>query len=111
LSRVGASRLEEAGGRVPDDEVIRAYYARAASLYSAGANAGQLWRFLRAMAPGDLVLVPHGATIHVGRIAGDVAYYPDPSAEHWAFSRPVEWLTGQAGVPRDSRPPSLRAAM
>jgi len=53
-------------------------------------------------APGD---------VHVERIAGDVSYDPDQSAVHWAFGRPVEWLTGPAGVSRHSLPLSLQVSL
>jgi len=86
------------------DEVIRAYYQRATDLRAAGTSNGQLWRFIREMSAGDLVVVPRGDALHLARVAGDVSYDQRPEAEHWAFSRPVEWLTRSSGVSRNLLP-------
>lgn len=86
------------------DEVIRAYYQEAADLRAAGTSNGQLWRFIREMSAGDLVVVPRGDALHFARVVGEVSHDPRPEAEHWAFSRPVEWLTPADGVPRNLLP-------
>ncbi len=86
------------------DEVIRAYYQEATDLRAAGTSNGQLWRFIREMSAGDLVVVPRGDALHFARVIGDVSHDQRPQAEHWAFSRPVEWLTRSDGVPRNLLP-------
>ncbi len=86
------------------DEVIRAYYQQATDLRAAGTSNGQLWRFIREMSAGDLVVVPRGDALHFARVAGDVSHDQRPEAEHWAFSRPVAWLTSSSGVPRNLLP-------
>ncbi len=80
------------------DEVMRAYHADDRDRRSSGRATGQLWRFLRGMSPGDIVLVPDGPRIHVARITGDPTHDSAPVAEHHAHKRPVEWLTGPTGV-------------
>ncbi len=86
------------------DDVIRAYYQEATDLRAAGTSNGQLWRFIREMSAGDLVVVPRGDALHFARVRGDVSHDPPRDAEHWAFSRPVEWLTRSDGVPRNVLP-------
>ncbi len=55
--------------------------------------AGQLWAFVRAMKPGDIVALPlkQRPTVFFGRVTGEYQYRPDlPSdARH---TRPVEWI-------------------
>lgn len=86
------------------DEVIRAYYSGATDLRAAGTSNGQLWRFIREMSAGDLVVVPRGDALHFARVVGGASHDPRPDAEHWAFSRPVEWLTRSSGEPRNLLP-------
>jgi predicted Mrr-cat superfamily restriction endonuclease len=93
------------------DLFVMAYHRDAADLRRAGGAAGQLWRFIRVMAIGDLILLPHGDRIHLARILGPVTYDPAPTAEHHAHRRRVEWLTGPAGVPRHSLPDALQSSL
>ena len=56
-------------------EIIRdAYYADAESLRKAGNAGGHMWRFIRDMKVGDLVVVPHGSEFYVGEVAGPAFY-------------------------------------
>lgn len=52
------------------DIVRRAYYADQPDLRRAGGAAGHLWRFIREMKPGDLVVVPYGADFFVAEVSG-----------------------------------------
>src|SRR5688500_5840608 len=61
------------------DRLVTAY-DQYADLRRAGGAAGQVWRFIRVMAIGDLVLVPHGDMIHLARITGPATYDPSPTA-------------------------------
>src|SRR5687768_8381660 len=50
-------------------EIVRSrFYAHDEDLRRAGAAAGHMWRFIREMAIGDLVVVPFGSGFLVGRI-------------------------------------------
>ncbi len=93
------------------EEVVRAYHADDRDRRASGRATGQLWRFLRGMSPGDIVLVPDGLRIHVARITGDPIHDSAPVAEHHAHKRPVEWLTGPTGVARASLPADLRSTL
>ena len=77
------------------------YYAADASQHRAGSAAGHLWRFLREMNVGDLVVVPHGSKFYVARVTGDAYYAEEGVARDAAFRRPVEWLNAKKAIPRD----------
>lgn len=56
-------------------------------------NAGQLFRFMHEMKPGDLVVYPskRDRQIHLGRIEGEYRYQPKPE-ESYPNHRSVKWL-------------------
>lgn len=82
------------------DIVKNAYYRDQENLRSAGAAAGNLWRFIRDMKIGDLVVVPHHSHFYVAEIAGPATYRTDKIAEETAYRRSVVWLNGKSPVPR-----------
>jgi len=90
--------------------VASAYGGPDASSYALGQSIGHLWRFAREMHTGDLVVVPHGDTFHVGVIIGDATYDPASGHEHWAYRRPVRWLNARP-IPRQQAGPKLRRPM
>ena len=89
--------------------VHRSYYAVDANRIASGKTSGQLWRFIRVMSLGDLVVVPHGDRLHIAEVAGDAFY--DPTPEHWAYRRTVKWLTGAAGRRRMDAADRLRSTL
>jgi predicted Mrr-cat superfamily restriction endonuclease len=83
-------------------EIVRArFYAKEDNLRRAGAAAGHMWRFIRDMKVGDLLVTPHGNGFFIGRIAGPAFYLPDKVKEDTAHRRKVNWL--------NSKQPILRA--
>lgn len=88
--------------------VHRTYNAADRNRIASGNSAGQLWRFIRVMFSGDLVVVPLGDRLHVAEVVGEPTY--DPSNEHWAYRRSVRWLTGSTGKRRADAGERLRAA-
>lgn len=74
----------------PDEETLR----------KAGAAAGHLWRFVRDMNPGDLVVVPYGANFYVAEITGPAIYDESKLGEDSAYRRPVRWLNDKRPIPR-----------
>jgi len=68
---------------------------------------GQLWRFVRDISIGDLVLTPVKASREVlmGTIAGDYEYLPDLISDKYPNVRRVNWLKK---VPRRDMTPRLR---
>ena len=63
-------------------------------------SAGQLYRFVHEMQPGDLVVYPNKLmkTVQIGRVAGPYSY--DQSAPTFRHRRTVEWL--KTDLPRPS---------
>jgi restriction system protein len=75
------------------------YKARYAMVYpdarpqGVATSAGQLYRFVREVKAGDLVVYSSRATreVHVGRVVGPYQYRPDVD-QNYPNQRPVEWL-------------------
>lgn len=91
-------------------EIVRArFYRDDDNLRRAGAAAGHMWRFIREMAPGDLVVVPHGRDPYFGRITGPAFHVPDKVNEDTAYRRHVDWLNGRRPIPRASARAALQS--
>jgi len=109
--RIGEALLNSRLGRQQFAALVHdAYYGRRPNKLGSGNAAGQLWRFIRAMSPGDLILVPHAAEIQLARVTGEPAFDANPSAEHWAYRRSAEWLTRARGLNRHQLEDSIQAA-
>jgi predicted Mrr-cat superfamily restriction endonuclease len=91
--------------------VSDAYYAEQTDMRKAGAAAGHMWRFLRDMKPGDLVVVPYGSSFYVAEIRGSARYAPSKVADDSAYRRPVEWLNGKLPIPRQVARAALLSRM
>jgi len=79
------------------------YYSQETSLRKAGSAAGHLWRFIREIEPGSLVVVPHWSEFYVGEVTGSATY--DPSKVEGpeydtAYRRVVRWLNGKKPIKR-----------
>lgn len=91
-------------------EIVRArFYAKDDNLRRAGAASGHLWRFIRDMKVGDLLVTPHGAGFYVGRIAGPAFHLPERAEEDTAYRRKVEWLNGKAPILRETARAALQS--
>ena len=83
-------------------EIIRdAYYSGEDSLRKAGAASGHMWRFIREMNKGDLVVVPCRSEFYVAEIEGSATYDANKVADDTAYQRPVQWLNGKKPIRRD----------
>jgi len=82
------------------DIVRRAYYANQPDLRRAGSAAGNLWRFIREMKAGDLVVVPYGAGFFVAEVSGPATYNFAKVNEGSAYRRAVRWLNGGNPISR-----------
>lgn len=69
--------------------------------YSLGQATGYLWRFIREMEIGDLVIVPIPRAFYLGRITSNVKYIEDKLEEDTAIRRDVEWLNECIPIQRD----------
>ena len=93
-------------------EVLRrAYYAEDENLRRAGAAAGHMWRFIREMESGDLVVTPHGPEFYVGEVTGAASHSPDLIDDDTAFRRGVRWLNGKKAIPRAQARAALQSRM
>ena len=101
-------QLDWAGFR----EIVRAtYYRDDKTLHRAGAAAGHMWRFIREMEAGDLVVVPYGSEFYVAQVAGEAIYLQDKQSEDTAYRRPVKWLNAKQPIPRSYAKSALISRM
>lgn len=93
-------------------EIIRvSRYADEGNLRRAGAAAGHLWRFIREMDVGDLVVVPHGSEFYVAEVKGPAFFDDSKQEENTAYRRPVTWLNGKKAIPRSVAKSALISRM
>jgi hypothetical protein len=83
-----------------------AYYPDKPDRHAAGSATGNMWRFIREMKIGDLVVVPHGSEFYISRVTSPVTY--DPAH---GYRRSVRWLNAKKPFPREQAPTSLSAYM
>lgn len=86
----------------PTRDAFKDYLAEKFPYWKPGAipnQAGQLFRFVHEMKPGDYVVYPAkiDSQMHIGQVTGD--YYYDSDADDPRHRRPVKWLKA---VPRTS---------
>lgn len=109
----------EAGGLLDEKldwwgfrEIIhQTYHASEANYQKSGRGAGNMWRFIRKMDTGDLVVVPHGPAFYVGEVTGPAIYAREAIGEDTAYRRPVRWLNGRRPIPRRHARAALVARM
>lgn len=93
-------------------EIIRSvYYADEETLRKAGAASGHMWRFVREMNVGDLVVVPYGSEFFVAEIKGPATYNPAKVADDTAYRRSVKWLNDKKPIRRDVAKSALISRM
>jgi MoxR-like ATPase len=71
--------------------------------HSAGTQAGNLYRFVTRMQPGDIVLLPEGSDLYFGTVDGDASF--DTERNEWV--RPVVWTNTDSPVDRSEVSPEL----
>ena len=80
-------------------------------LRKAGRAAGNMWRFVREMKVGDLVVVPYGPQFYVGEVSGPAFYDDTKVEEDTAYRRPVVWLNNKQCIPRSTAKSALLSRM
>lgn len=81
-------------------EIIRiTYYASESNLRRAGGAAGHMWRFIREMNTGDLVVVPYRDEFYIAEVAGSATYDPNKT-DDTSYRRPVKWLNDKKPIRR-----------
>ena len=91
--------------------VHEAYFPETTNHFESDRLAGSMWRFVRKMQCGDLVVMTHGSIFHVGRITGAPTYDPAKVDEETAYRRPVKWLSHGRGISHSTASPPLTARM
>jgi predicted Mrr-cat superfamily restriction endonuclease len=93
-------------------EIIRSeYYTHDETLRRAGAATGHMWRFIKEMEKGNLVVVPYGDAFYVAKVTGDAFFVADKQDEDSAYRRPVEWLNNKQSIPRSYAKAALISRM
>jgi restriction endonuclease Mrr len=93
-------------------EIIRGkYYKDETNLRRAGAAGGHMWKFIRDMKPGDLIVVPHWSQFYVAEVVGLPQYDKSKVAEDTAYRRAVRWLNGKQPIARQLARSALLARM
>ncbi len=94
-------------------EIIRnIYYSSETNLRRAGGAAGHMWRFIREMNSGDLVVVvPHWSEFYVGEVTGPATYDPIKITDDTAYRRPVKWLNDKKPIRREIAKSALISRM
>lgn len=88
--------------------VSDAYYPNEPNQRKAGGAAGQLWRFIRQMQVGDLVVVPHPGVFYVAQVTSEAQ---KGSSEHDFYRREVKWLNNKQPIPRKFARAALQSRM
>ena len=110
--KAGAQLLDSTLGWNSFRQVIRnEYHPDDTDFRQSGRDAGSLWRFIREMKEGDLVVVPHGVHFLVAKVTGEVRYDIAHEATDTAYRRKVDWLTKDRPMPRSLAHAPLQSRM
>jgi predicted Mrr-cat superfamily restriction endonuclease len=93
------------------DIVRSAYYANEPNLRKAGAAGGHLWRFIRDMNSGSLVVVPYWSDFYVAEVQGPATYDVSKVGDDTAYRRAVKWLNAKNPIPRQLAKSALLSRM
>jgi len=96
----------------PFREIVKnEYYAQEDSLRRAGSAAGHLWRFIREMEPGSLVVVPYWSEFYIAQVTGQPTYDDAKVEDGTAYRRPVRWLNEKKAISRQVARSALLSRM
>lgn len=87
------------------------YYSDDKDYTKSGRAAGNIWRFIREMGEGDLVVVPYKSDSYFARITGPAYHDGSKIKDDTAHRRPVEWLNGRKPIPRRFALAALQSRM
>lgn len=76
------------------------YYNKEETLRKAGTASGHMWRFIREMKTGDIVVVPHGSNFYIAKVTGDAFYDKSKVDADSAYRREVLWLNNAKPIQR-----------
>ena len=75
------------------------YYKNEDNLRRAGSASGHMWRFIREMNEGDLVVVPHGSKFYLAKVTEPATYNDSKIDDDTAYRRKVKWLNQKNAIP------------
>jgi predicted Mrr-cat superfamily restriction endonuclease len=87
------------------------YHIGDSSYTGSGRAAGSLWRFIREMNLGDLVVVPAGDSFYVAEVAGLIRHDASRVKDDSAHRRKAKWLNGGKSIPRRYARAALQSRM
>ena len=87
------------------------YYPTERDMRKAGQAAGHMWRFIRDMNKGDLVVVPDSPDFYVAEVSGSATYDKNNIEVDAAYRRPVKWINDVNPIPRRLAKAALVAKM
>lgn len=91
--------------------ISEVYYPKEDSLRKAGSASGHMWRFIREMNVGDLIVVPHGINFYIAEVSGDTTHDKLKIPENTAYRRDVKWLNNKEPIPRSLAKSALISRM
>lgn len=91
--------------------ISKTYYRDEENLRKAGSAGGNLWRFIREMKEGDLIVVPYGPKFYVAKVSGPATYDPLKIDEDTAYRRNVDWLNDKQPILRALAKSALTSRM
>ncbi len=80
--------------------ISNTYYADEENLRRAGGASGYMWRFIREMNIGDLIVVPYGPNFYIAEVASPATHDESKVEEDTAYRRSVTWLNDKKSIPR-----------
>ncbi|MDI7258988.1 MAG: restriction endonuclease [Thermodesulfobacteriota bacterium] len=93
-------------------KILHDYYHSGDKDYTrSGRSAGNIWRFIREMNEGDLVVVPYGSDFYIARVTGPAYHDASKIDDDTAYRRSVEWLNGRTPIPRRFALATLQSRM
>jgi len=99
-SRAGDFTGKEVSWEEVRNRVHQTFYSTETQYYKTGLGAGNIWRFVKKMQKGDLVVVPYGPNFYVAEVTGPARYDSSKVDEDTANRRPVNWLNRKNPIPR-----------
>jgi predicted Mrr-cat superfamily restriction endonuclease len=87
------------------------YYANEENLRRAGSASGHMWRFVREMKVGDLVVVPHSSAFYIAEVAGPAMHDESKAEEDTSYRRNVTWLNNKKSIFRSLAKSALVSRM
>ncbi|NTG36968.1 hypothetical protein G6K91_22205 [Agrobacterium rhizogenes] len=76
-----------------------------------GQDVNHLWRFIREMKNGDIVVIPHDDDVHFVQVTSEAMYFANQANDDTAIRRDVVPLLGGKPINRASLPSALRKSL